>query len=137
MIPFAQPRSRGLPGDIARSLAGLRRGGAHSGAWLPPVHVQEEGSQFPLKLALPGVEPTTVEITSDEGVRTIRRRPAHPRRGTGRPIERKTGESGRRFRLPELADAHNITAKSINGVLEIAIPKLAREKPRRIAVEAG
>jgi HSP20 family molecular chaperone IbpA len=62
---------------------------------------------------------------------------AGPRRETARRIERLTGEFRRRFRLPDLADAQNIKAKSVNGVLDIEIPKLAREKPRRIAVEAA
>jgi HSP20 family molecular chaperone IbpA len=62
---------------------------------------------------------------------------AGSRRETARRIERLTGEFRRRFRLPDLADAQNIKAKSVNGVLEIAIPKLAREKPRRIAAEAA
>lgn len=62
---------------------------------------------------------------------------AGPRREIARRIERLTGEFRRRFRLPDLADAQNIKAKSVNGVLEIEIPKLAREKPRRIAVEAA
>jgi HSP20 family molecular chaperone IbpA len=34
-------------------------------------------------------------------------------------------------------DVQNIKAKAVNGVLEIAIPKLAQVQPQRIAVEAA
>ena len=54
-----------------------------------------------------------------------------------RRIERITGEFQRRFSLPESADVQNIKAKAINGVLEVAIPKLAQVQPQRIAVEAA
>ena len=35
------------------------------------------------------------------------------------------------------ADVENIKAKAVNGVLEVAIPKLAPAKPQRIAVQAA
>jgi HSP20 family molecular chaperone IbpA len=39
--------------------------------------------------------------------------------------------------LPESADTQNIKAKFVNGVLEVAIPKLAQVQPRRIEVQAA
>ncbi len=62
---------------------------------------------------------------------------ADPGRETARRIERKTGEFRRRLSLRDLADPQNIKAKPVKVVPEIAIPKLAREKPRRNAVEAA
>ncbi len=47
------------------------------------------------------------------------------------------GEFQRRFSLPDTADAQNIKAKFVNGVLEVAIPKLAQVQPHRITVEAA
>jgi HSP20 family protein len=52
-------------------------------------------------------------------------------------VERISGEFQRRFSLPETADAQNIKAKAVNGVLEINIPKLAQVQPHRISVEAA
>jgi HSP20 family molecular chaperone IbpA len=34
-------------------------------------------------------------------------------------------------------DTQNIKAKAANGVLEVAIPKLAQVQPQRIAVQAA
>jgi HSP20 family protein len=141
MISFAQPRAlNGLQTHIDRSFAAPHSPAAHFGTWLRPVDIPDEGDQFVLHVDLPGVDPKTVEITCNESVLTIRASRDQPRRearATARRIERIAGEFQRRFRLPELADTQNIKAKSINGVLEVAIPKLAREPPRRIAVEAG
>jgi HSP20 family protein len=89
---------------------------------------------------LPGVDPKAVEITADQGVLTIRGKREDARRESRegyRRVERVTGEFQRRFSLPDSADALNIKAKFVNGVLEVAIPKLAQVQPQRITVEAA
>jgi HSP20 family protein len=81
-----------------------------------------------------------VEITADQGVLTIRGKREDARRESRegyRRVERITGEFQRRFSLPDSADAQNIKAKFVNGVLEVAIPKLAQVQPHRITVEAA
>jgi HSP20 family protein len=113
---------------------------ADSGAWLPPVDIHEEANQFVLNVDLPGVDPKAVEITSEQGVLTVRGRRESTRKESQegfRRIERITGEFQRRFSLPEAADAQNIKAKAVNGVLEVTIPKLAQVQPHRISVEAA
>jgi HSP20 family protein len=113
---------------------------ADSGAWLPPVDIHEEANQFVLNVDLPGVDPKAVEITSDQGVLTIRGQREDSRKQSRegfRRIERINGEFQRRFSLPESADAQNIKAKFANGVLEVAIPKLAQVQPLKIQVEAA
>jgi HSP20 family protein len=111
-----------------------------SGAWLPPVDISEEANQFVLHVDLPGVDPKAVEITSDKGVLTIRgqRGSAGTQTAEGyRRVERTKGEFQRRFSLPDSADTQNIKAKSVHGVLEIVIPKVAQVQPQRIVVEAA
>jgi HSP20 family protein len=113
---------------------------ADSGAWLPPVDIHEEANQFVLHVDLPGVDPKAVEITSDQGVLTIRGQRDDTRKESRegfRRVERISGEFQRRFSLPESADAQNIKAKVANGVLEVAIPKLAQVQPLKIQVEAA
>jgi HSP20 family protein len=73
-------------------------------------------------------------VLSIRGQREDARREA---RDGYRRIERIAGEFQRRFSLPESADVQNIKAKFANGVLEVAIPKLAQVQPHRIAVEAA
>ena len=126
--------------DIDRLFAAPQTTAADSGAWLPPADIHEENGQFLLHLDFPGIDPKAVEITCDAGVLTIRGQRAESRREARdgyRRIERITGEFQRRFSLPESADVQNIKAKAVNGVLEVAIPKLAQVQPQRIAVEAA
>jgi HSP20 family protein len=129
-----------LQKDIDRLFGAPLTTAADSGAWLPPVDIHEEANQFALHVDLPGVDPKAVEITADQGVLTIRGQREDTRRESRegyRRVERITGEFQRRFSLPDSADAQNIKAKFVNGVLEVAIPKLAQEQPHRITVEAA
>src|ERR1700723_209790 len=108
---------------------------ADSGAWLPPVDIHEEANQFLLHVDL-----KAVEVTSEQGVLTIRGRREDARKESRegfRRIERISGEFQRRFSLPETADTQNIKAKVANGVLEVSIPKLAQVQPLKIQVEAA
>jgi HSP20 family protein len=126
--------------DIDRLFGAPHTTATDSGAWLPPVDIHEEASQFVLSVDLPGVDPKAVEITSEQGVLTIRghREQAQREAREGyRRVERMSGEFQRRFSLPETADTQNIRAKAVNGVLEVAIPKLAQVQPHRITVEAA
>jgi len=129
-----------LQKDIDRLFGAPLTTAADTGAWLPQVDIHEEANQFLLHVDLPGVDPQAVEITSDQGVLTIRGNREATRREARegyRRIERTTGEFQRRFSLPESVDAQNIKAKFVNGVLEVAIPKLAQVQPHRITVEAA
>ncbi|HMD72680.1 MAG TPA: Hsp20/alpha crystallin family protein, partial [Steroidobacteraceae bacterium] len=102
--------------------------------------IHEEANQFLLQIDLPGVDPKAVEITAEKGVLTVRgRREAQLQeaREGYRRIERTKGEFQRRFSLPDSADTGAIKARSVNGVLEIAIPKVAQPQAQRITVEAA
>jgi HSP20 family protein len=104
------------------------------------VDILEEANQFVLHVDLPGVDAKAVEITSDQGVLTIRGQREDSRKQSQegfRRVERIHGEFQRRFSLPETADVENIKAKAVNGVLEVSIPKLAQVQPRRVMVEAA
>jgi HSP20 family protein len=129
-----------LQKDIDRLFGAPLSTAADSGAWLPPVDIHEDANQFLLHVDLPGVDPKAVEITSEQGVLMIRgqRAESHQPAGAGyRRVERIKGEFQRRFSLPDSANTQNITAKAVNGVLEISIPKLPQLQPQRITVEAA
>ena len=126
--------------DLDRLFGAPQPTATDSGAWLPAVDVHEEDNQFLLHVDLPGVDPKTVEITSEQGVLTIRGKREEARREARegyRRIERITGEFMRRFSLPETADVQNIKAKAAHGVLEVTVPKVAQVQPQRITVEAA
>ena len=108
--------------------------------WRPAVDIIEEKSRFLLRADVPGVNPDDIDVSMDAGVITVsgeRHAEALEDDGGVRRTERATGRFLRRFTLPDSADAEGITARSKNGILEVAIPKLPVAQARRITVEAA
>ena len=108
--------------------------------WAPAIDIREEDKQFVLHADLPGVDPSQIEVTLDNGVLTLRGRrelTGRDERAGYRRVERVSGEFFRRFALPDTADSNAVKARCTHGVLEVLIPKQAQVLPRRIEVEAA
>ncbi|HSD70863.1 MAG TPA: Hsp20/alpha crystallin family protein [Woeseiaceae bacterium] len=108
--------------------------------YVPAVDVVEENDRFILRADLPGVDPKDITISMENGALSLagERHSEKKENANGlHRIERLSGKFYRRFSLPESADAENITAKSANGILEVAIPKKPILQSRRITVEAS
>src|SRR5690606_31105801 len=105
--------------------------------WIPAVDVRELEDRYLIIADVPGVLPEDIEINMDNGILSIAGTRQGDAQGSAllRRAERPQGHFHRRFSLPESVDAAAIGARCRHGVLEITIPKLAREKPRRIKVE--
>jgi HSP20 family protein len=107
--------------------------------WVPAVDIKEEENRFLVVADIPGVDPSDIEITMDNGLLTIRGERSsentEEREGFKR-VERSRGTFYRRFALPDTADVENVTAKGKHGVLEVVIPKQERAQPRRVTVDA-
>ena len=135
---------RTLRDDVNRMLAGTH--GADDGSnvvtsrWAPAVDIKEEPERFVIHADIPGVDPKDIEITLEHGTLTIRGERRLERSEGGddryRRVERVYGSFYRRFSLPDTADAEGISAKGVNGVLEVTIPKQAKVQPKRISVAA-
>lgn len=105
--------------------------------WSPAVDIKEENDRFVLKADIPGVAPSDIEVTMEDGVLTIkgeRRHEAQEDTNGYKRIERSYGTFYRRFSLPDSANAEGVTATGKDGVLEVVIPKHEKVQPRRIAV---
>lgn len=108
--------------------------------WVPAVDIVEEKDHFLLRADVPGVAPTDIDISMEDGALTIsgeRVTEKHEDAEGVRRFERVSGRFYRRFALPETADADGIVARSANGILEVSIPKQPEVQPRRITVEAA
>ena len=108
--------------------------------WVPAVDIVEEKDRFVLRADVPGVDPANIDVSMDAGVLTVsgdRQAGDITDESRVRRVERSSGRFHRRVTLPKTVDADNITAKSLNGILEVTIPKLAEVQARRIAVEAA
>jgi HSP20 family protein len=108
--------------------------------WAPRVDIREEDKRFMILVDVPGVDPSTIEVSMDKSILTIKgERKVDSEETSGKLTrqERVYGTFHRRFSLPESADADNISAHGRYGVLEIAIPKKPETTPRRIAINTG
>ncbi len=121
-------------------IAGADETGNSVADYIPAVDVVEENDRFVLRADLPGVDPKDINISMENGALSLtgERYSEKSENANGlHRIERLSGKFYRRFSLPESADPENITAKSANGILEVAIPKKALVQSRRITVEAA
>jgi HSP20 family protein len=108
--------------------------------WVPAVDIIEEKDRFLLRADVPGVDRADIDVSMDNGILSIsgeRRAEARSEAESTRRVERASGRFLRRFTLPDTADAESITAKCVNGILEIVIPKAAEVQARRISVDAA
>jgi HSP20 family protein len=107
-------------------------------AWTPAVDIKETGNDLRLDLELPGLKPEDVEITTDNGVLTIRGEKRSERKegeeNRYHLVERSYGSFTRSFTLPQGVDENQIQADFQNGVLSVHIPKAALPQPKKIQI---
>ena len=124
--------------ELTRPLHREETGVVHAADWVPSVDIEEDGKCFTIFADVPGVNAQEIDITMEKGVLTIKgQRPAatEEERERQRRAERPRGTFLRRFTLPDLADAENISARTEAGVLVVTIPKATKGQPRKITVE--
>ena len=121
----------------------LRRGGAPDAGdfagWSPAVDLREERDAFVLSAELPGVPRNSIHIRLEgralilEGERPLGR---ESRAAEHLRVERSYGPFARTFQLQAGVDENAVQAHFEQGVLEIRLPKTARERtaPVRIRV---
>jgi HSP20 family protein len=106
-------------------------------AWAPAADVRESETEYVLELEVPGVAPSTLELTVERGVLTVSGERANPAREGERVHlrERMRGSFLRSFRLPTGFDESAIVAETEHGLLRVRLPKAALPQPRRIRVQ--
>ncbi len=104
----------------------------------PIVDIYEDGENIILKAELPGVkkEDISVNITGDtitisgkkEEEKEVKEKNYYRK-------ERKSGSFTRSFTLPCEIDKENVKATFKNGILEIVLPKVEKEKTKQIEIK--
>ena len=118
----------------------LQEAAARDASWTPAVDIHEEAGRFVVRADLPGVKPSDINVTAEEGVLTLRGERNFEKREADdhySRVERVSGKFVRNFTLPENVASEQITAQFKDGVLELTIPKVAKAEPRRIEVLAA
>jgi HSP20 family protein len=104
---------------------------------VPRVDILENPDELLLVAELPGVAADQLELKFANDTLTLRGTRQPEISGTpllGQPVAL---EYSRSFVLPTGLDATRFTAKHLNGLLEVHMPKAASHKARTIAVKAG
>lgn len=105
--------------------------------WIPAADIEEYADRFVLKIDIPGVDPSGVEITLEQGVLSVVGNRAKDQTESDllrERSERPQGRFYRRFSLPETADSNGVRAAGKHGVLQIVIPKQPKAQPKRIKI---
>ena len=111
--------------------------------FVPALDVVERADAYTISAELPGVSPSSVEISFENNTLTLR--------GTKQPsfqaqqneelrvytAERLSGTFERAVRLPEYVEGDKIEAAFAHGVLTITVPKAEAARPRKIGIKTS
>ena len=134
---------RGLADELQRELSAPQRGrdAVFHGTRgvFPPVNLHQVADGYVLTAELPGVGGENIDIQIEGSTVTLsgQRKPGGTA-GDGISVHRRERQFGtfrRAFELPSDVDVDRAKATHKNGVLTIALPKLAVAKPRQIEIE--
>jgi HSP20 family protein len=112
----------------------FRLGARRHELWRPFFDIVATAEDYRVFVDLPGVDPEEVSITVEDGMLTISgARPRVPH-GDALRLQRPTGAFIRRLQLGNPISAEAIEATVDQGVLELKIPRRAREQARRVVL---
>ena len=106
--------------------------------WIPTsVDIYESDDEYILEAEMPGVEKENLRIKYDEGFLVIMGRIDYDNVRNRKFIlnESEKGNFYRKFKIADSIDEMKINARLENGVLQIALPKHEKIKPRIIDVK--
>jgi HSP20 family protein len=101
-----------------------------------PMDAYRAGDRFVIHFDLPGVDPSSIDLTVEKDVLTIaaERRWNHDEGVQVVASERPQGRFSRQLFLGESLDADRIEARYESGVLTLTVPVAEQAKPRKIEV---
>jgi HSP20 family protein len=104
-----------------------------------PMDAYRRNGDFVVHFDLPGVDPSTIDLTVEKNVLTVTAERQFAR-AEGDEItvsERPQGRFNRQLFLGDSLDAEKISANYDQGVLTLHIPVAERAKPRKVEISAG
>ena len=106
----------------------------------PAMNVWEGDNGVIVTAEIPGVLPEDIEITVKDNELTVsgnRNDEELPESTRYNRRERRYGEFSRTLKLRFQVDAENIEASFKNGILQIELPRIPEEKPRKIEIKSA
>lgn len=105
--------------------------------WRPSVDISETDEKIVVNAELPGIDQENVKVTLRDNVLTIKGEKKQEEKEEGKNyhrVERVYGNFERSFSLPSEVDADEIEANYKDGILNVTLPKVEKEKPKEIAI---
>jgi len=124
---------------IDETLSRIMKEEVGKGVWSPPVDILERGSEVVLKIDLPGVSQSEIEVRVEENTLIIQGERRFIKEALDEnyiQIERPYGTFRRTFNIPRVIDQENIKASSREGVLRVILPKRQEAQLKQVLVES-
>lgn len=102
-----------------------------------PIDAYRSGDAFVVHFDLPGIDPSSIDLTVQNNVLTVRAERQGRTEGDVLISERPVGTFTRQLFLGDGLDTDKLSASYHNGVLTVTIPVAEEAKPRRIEITAG
>jgi len=109
------------------------------GDWAPSLDVSETKEAFIVKVEIPGIDTSDINVSLQESLLTIRgekKQEKMERDERYHRVERSHGAFTRAVRLPMPVDGDKVTAAFKNGLLTVTLPKMPEAKGSTIQVQS-
>ena len=109
-------------------------------SFAPPVDIYEDELKIVLKLEVPGMKESDLDIQLENNVLTVkgeRKFEKEEKEENFHRIERRYGSFYRSFTIPSTVNAESVKASYDAGVLKLELEKRAEAKPKQIKVQVG
>jgi HSP20 family protein len=103
--------------------------------WMP-VDAYRHGDVFTLQFDLPGVDPSSIDVTVERNELKVEAERVRNWPADAQVImrERPTGKFSRRIFVSDILDTEHVTADYESGVLVVRVPMREHAKARRIEI---
>ncbi len=111
-----------------------------TGPYAPVMNAYGSTDEIVIDFELPGVDPKNVEFSVLEDTLTLkahRELPTLKENQVWQRQERAGGDFERTLKLPFKVDPNQVKASFKNGVLNVVLPRIEAEKPKRIEIHAA
>jgi HSP20 family protein len=104
-----------------------------------PMDAYRRSDELVLEFDLPGVDPSSVDVTVEKNVLAITaERPTSRHEGDEVIVaQRPTGRFARKLQLGDGLDTEQVRASYVDGVLTVTFPVAAEIRPRRVTVQTA
>jgi HSP20 family protein len=123
---------------IDETLSRIWKEDVAQGVWSPAVDILERGNEVVMKMDLPEVSQSEIDIRVEEGALIVQGERKFVKESPEEnyiQIERPYGTFRRTFSIPRTIDQESIKASYKDGVLRIVLHRRREVQPKQIVVE--